>query len=562
MGGEEPSRPARRFARNAGQLVRLHTEAIREAPLVALLPLVLFSFCVTGGVVAVRFAALSYANSEKEVATALLASVTTVRGGGAAGAHLPPGVHTHPLELSLLQGFASLLETTLYPMLVVQKHIESGDAAAVHASAQTFWTKTAPSLIALSPAIDDIQLAPYGVAVTIYPLVTARRNATSILALGGHDLLNASSPIANRRAAALLAITTRGIMIEGPKSLLLPGASACTGSGCATIDPLLGILARQAMFVQTPNANDAWSGGTTWPGVLPGQVLGPITGPTNCSGVLNPATGLSVCALNATGDGTKFWGFTTVIVIWSQLLDLAKVTALGGSNGQPYQWSVSRSSEASLGVAPFAWVYTSSNTGALPAAPGGAKDALFASATVFSSQWGFTLQKPGGWRPVWERGVIAGVVLMSALIALSLYLLALERRRHLQLLFSMLPARMVRRMRGASGGFAESFPHAVILFSDIVSYTDLVSVLTPDQVMVMLNELFGEFDALVDKHGVVKGALPSGDAWLAPPRCLTSQCVARAQWRPLGTPTWLLLAPRRPSSQRRRRAPWRPWRWT
>ena len=92
-------------------------------------------------------------------------------------------------------------------MLVVQKHIESGDTAAMHASAQAFWTKTAPSLIQLSPAIDDIQLAPYGVAVTIYPLVTARRNATSILALGGHDLLNASSPIANRRAAALLAIT-------------------------------------------------------------------------------------------------------------------------------------------------------------------------------------------------------------------------------------------------------------------------------------------------------------------------------------------------------------------
>ena len=80
MGGEDKSRPARRFAHNAGQLLRLHTEAIRETHgLVALLPLILFAFCVTGGVVAVRFAALSYANSQIEVATALLASVTTVR---------------------------------------------------------------------------------------------------------------------------------------------------------------------------------------------------------------------------------------------------------------------------------------------------------------------------------------------------------------------------------------------------------------------------------------------------------------------------------------------------
>jgi hypothetical protein len=152
---------------------------------------------------------------------------------------------------------------------------------------------------------------------------------------------------------------------------------------------------------------------------------------------------------------------------------------------------------------------------------------------------------------------------MSALIALSLYLLALERRRHLQLLFSMLPARMVRRMRGASGGFAESFPHAIILFSDIVSYTDLVSSLTPDQVMVMLNELFGEFDALVDKHGVVKGALFKRRCFHNRPdvsQANAARCTL--QLKQLGTPTCALLARRRPPSQRRRHAPWRPWRWT
>jgi hypothetical protein len=413
-------------------------------------------------------------------------------------------------------------------MLVVQRHIQFGPGSAAHASVKSFWAATAPTLVSLSPAIDDVQLAPYGLAVSIVPLVTSRRNATGVIALGGHDLMNASSPVANRRAAALLAIQTRTVMIEGPKSLLLPSVLACLGS--CVIDPLLGILARQAIFVASDSNVDEWSNGTTWPGVLPGQTLGPVTAATNCSGVLNPVTGLSICATNATGDGTRFWGFTTVIVIWKQLLEMSKVSDLGDAGGTPYKWSVSRSDEASLGIAPFKWVYISSNTGRLPAAF--SDRAVFATSSVFSSVWGFTLEKPGGWRPAWEGGVIAGVVLLSVILAVFAFLLLLERSLHLELLYSMLPRRMVINMRkNDGGGFAESFEHVVVLFSararlfatrdaffamrcvscaarrgavradarrvrccccwwccagDIVSYTDLVGTLTPKETMRMV----------------------------------------------------------------------------
>jgi hypothetical protein len=360
------------------------------------------------------------------------------------------------------QAFESLLHSTFAPMLVVQKHIEYGPGSAQHASVKAFWAATAMSLVGLSPAIDDVQLSPYGLAVSIVPLVTSRRNATGVIALGGHDLLNASSPVANRRAAALLAIQTRTVMIEGPKSLLLPNVLVCLGS--CVIDPLLGILARQAIFVASNSSVDEWSGGTTWPGVLPGQTLGPKMEATNCSGVLNPVTGLSICATNATGDGTRFWGFATVIVIWKQLLEMSKVSDLGGANGMPYQWSVSRSNEASLGIAPFTWVYISGNTGPLPAAF--SDDAVFATSSVFSSVWGFTLQKPGGWRPAWEGGVIAGVVLLSVILTVFAFLLLLERSLHLELLYSMLPRRMVKKIQSNDGGgFAESFEHVVVLFS-------------------------------------------------------------------------------------------------
>ncbi len=103
---------------------------------------------------------------------------------------------------------------------------------------------------------------------------------------------------------------------------------------------------------------------------------------------------------------------------------------------------------------------------------------------------------------------------MSALIALFAFLLLLERTLHLALLYSMLPRRMVKQLHGDGGGggsgggsgagaAAESYEHVVVLFSDIVSYTDLVGTLTPRQTMRMLDSLFEDFDALVDKHRIV-----------------------------------------------------------
>ena len=363
------------------------------------------------------------------------------------------------------QAFASLLESTLYPLLVVARFIENGGDP-THANVYKFWVKTAPTLIALSPAIDDVQIAPYGVATNIYPLVTARRNATGVIALGGHDLFNASSPVANRRAAAIAALTSRAVMMEGPKSLLLPTTTPCVGSACS-VNPLLGILARLGAFVPTTQTGDVWSNNFTWPGVLTGQVLGPITGVTNCTGVRFAPTNRSYCETNATGDGTRFWGFSTVIVMWSNLLELSRVTELGDASGRPYKWSVSRNLEsANISAGPFPWTFVSANAGQLPpAGTPGYTEGITSTVQVFTSAWSFTLEKSGGWHPEWENGVIAGVVLVSALIALFSFLFSLERNLHLELLYSMLPRRMVAKLH--TGGFAESFDHVVILFSDV-----------------------------------------------------------------------------------------------
>jgi len=51
---------------------------VRASPSVLLLPLILFAFCVIGGVIAVRYAAQSYADAERSKATTLVNAASTV----------------------------------------------------------------------------------------------------------------------------------------------------------------------------------------------------------------------------------------------------------------------------------------------------------------------------------------------------------------------------------------------------------------------------------------------------------------------------------------------------
>jgi hypothetical protein len=63
---------------------------IRASPTVLFLPLLLFSVCVIGGVIAVRYAANAYAEGERLKATSLVNTATTVRSGCPRAAQDPP----------------------------------------------------------------------------------------------------------------------------------------------------------------------------------------------------------------------------------------------------------------------------------------------------------------------------------------------------------------------------------------------------------------------------------------------------------------------------------------
>jgi class 3 adenylate cyclase len=59
-------------------------------------------------------------------------------------------------------------------------------------------------------------------------------------------------------------------------------------------------------------------------------------------------------------------------------------------------------------------------------------------------------------------------------------------------------------MQATISSLAEYFPEVTVLFAGIVSFTALSSRKGPDELVGLLNELFPEFDALVEEQGLEK----------------------------------------------------------
>ena len=82
------------------------------------------------------------------------------------------------------------------------------------------------------------------------------------------------------------------------------------------------------------------------------------------------------------------------------------------------------------------------------------------------------------------------------------------------LLTQMMPAEVVQRLRQAGGPFADELDEVGVLFADIVGFTDWSRDLAAAQLIAQLDALFGDFDILARKHGVLK-IRNIGDGYLA-----------------------------------------------
>uniref|UniRef100_A0A914VMU6 Guanylate cyclase n=1 Tax=Plectus sambesii TaxID=2011161 RepID=A0A914VMU6_9BILA len=79
-----------------------------------------------------------------------------------------------------------------------------------------------------------------------------------------------------------------------------------------------------------------------------------------------------------------------------------------------------------------------------------------------------------------------------------------EKKKSDVLLYRMLPRQVADKLKAGQSLEPESFDNVTIFFSDVVSFTNLASRCTPLEVVNLLNELYTNFDGIIDSFDVYK----------------------------------------------------------
>ncbi len=93
------------------------------------------------------------------------------------------------------------------------------------------------------------------------------------------------------------------------------------------------------------------------------------------------------------------------------------------------------------------------------------------------------------------------------------YTIEAQRDQADKLLYNVLPERIAEKLKQSNETIAEEFSSATVLFADIVNFTPISANFAPHEVVDMLNDLFSNFDELVDKYGVEKIQV-AGDGYM------------------------------------------------
>ncbi|MBK9249548.1 MAG: tetratricopeptide repeat protein [Ignavibacteria bacterium] len=83
-----------------------------------------------------------------------------------------------------------------------------------------------------------------------------------------------------------------------------------------------------------------------------------------------------------------------------------------------------------------------------------------------------------------------------------------------KILHNILPSQIADRMIEGEKTIADSHEHVSVFFSDIVGFTKLSQRISAEELVVMLNGIFSQFDQLARKHGLEK-IKTIGDAYMA-----------------------------------------------
>jgi len=114
--------------------------------------------------------------------------------------------------------------------------------------------------------------------------------------------------------------------------------------------------------------------------------------------------------------------------------------------------------------------------------------------------------------PEWRDPMLVVVVFVTLLAAFVVLLLAVSQRQKEVLLLKMMPRHAASRIQNGQE-VIEAYPKVTIFFSDIVGYTSIAGTMTPIEVMVLLNELYTQFDKLCEYWDLYK-VETIGDAYM------------------------------------------------
>ncbi len=98
----------------------------------------------------------------------------------------------------------------------------------------------------------------------------------------------------------------------------------------------------------------------------------------------------------------------------------------------------------------------------------------------------------------------------------------LEKHLSEKLLLNVLPRAIAERLKGRGEDIgdnfgeviADSFAEVTVLFADIVGFTQFSTGVSPEQLVVLLNEIFSDFDVIAENRGLEK-IKTIGDAYMA-----------------------------------------------
>lgn len=89
-------------------------------------------------------------------------------------------------------------------------------------------------------------------------------------------------------------------------------------------------------------------------------------------------------------------------------------------------------------------------------------------------------------------------------LKLTIQNLDLAQKEARSLLLNILPESIADRLTESKNQIADSVEFATILFTDLVGFTPIASKMTAQEVVGILNDIFYEFDSIVERHGLEK----------------------------------------------------------